>query len=53
MEISAQLPLVISTSQSELYFETAESSVQHEKRTAGTDESPAYVQLEPLTVTED
>ena len=41
----AQVTSTNSTDQSELSIEAAESSAQHDKRTAGTDESPADVQL--------
>ena len=41
------------TDQSELSFETAESSVQHNQSTAGTDELPADVQPGPPTVPAD
>ena len=53
MEAHAQLPPTISADQSELSFEIAESSVLHDERTDGTNESLSDVQLEPTTVTED
>ena len=53
LETHAQEPPTTCTDQSELFFETAEGSVQHEQSTAGTDESPADVQFETPTVPAD
>ena len=53
VEAQSQLPSNTSTNQTELFFETELSSVQHDERTDGTDKQPADVHLEPATVMEN